>query len=89
MTVLILSHRYAFFLTGSAIVSIPNSTQSATIGAGKNGLVFAADTAAVSSTGHITAFLEDTILIQIPLRDGVAPKHTILHDGGCRGEDLA
>ena len=80
--------RYVMFLSGEAKVSVPNSTQCATIGAGKNGLVFAADTAALSAIGHVTAFTKQTVLIQIPVAGGVTPDHVVLYLGPCRGAEL-
>lgn len=76
------------FLSGEAEVSVPNSPQCATIGAGKNGLFFAADTAAVSTIGHVTAFTKETVLIQIPVAGGVTPDHVVLYSGPCRGAEL-
>ena len=76
------------FLSGEAEVSVPTSAQCATIGAGKNGLFFAADTAAVSAIGHVTAFTKETILIQIPVAGGVTPDHVVLYSGPCRGAEL-
>lgn len=55
---------------------------------GANGLFFAADTAAVSQFGHVTEFIEETILLQIPTADGIVPPHTILHPGACKGNEL-
>ena len=80
--------RYVMFLSGAAEVSVPGSSQHSFITSGLNGLFFAADTAAVSTTGHVTAFTELTILIQIPTAGGVVPAHRVLHSGPCRGEDL-
>ena len=57
------------------------------LSAGKNGL-FAADTAALSATGHITAFIEETVLVQISVEGGKGPEHRVLHEGGCRGKEL-
>jgi len=54
---------------------------------GMNGLFFAADTAAVSQFGHVTDFVEETILLQIPTAGGIVP-HTILHSGACKGNEL-
>lgn len=80
--------QYVMFLSGAAEVSVPGSPQQAFITSGLNGLFFAADTAAVSRSGHVTAFTELTILIQIPTAGGVVPAHRVLHSGACRGEDL-
>ena len=76
------------FLSGKATVPVPNSTQCANIGAGKNSLVFAADTAAVSAVGYVTAFTKQTVLIQIPVAGGVTPDHVVLYLGPCRGAEL-
>ncbi len=55
---------------------------------GMNGLFFAADTAAVSQFGHVTDFVEETILLQIPTAGGIVPPHSILHSGACKGNEL-
>ena len=80
--------RYVMFLSGKAEITVPNSTQRAIISAGKNGLFFAADTAAVSAVGHVTDFLKETVLIQIPVAGGLAPNHTMLYSGPCKGAEL-
>ena len=80
--------RYAVIVAGAAHIKIPNSTQEAFIHAGKNGLVFAADTAALSRVGHISIFTEETVLMQVPTAGGIVPPHTVLYNGPCRGKEL-
>lgn len=82
------SPKYAVFVSGAARITIPNSPQEAFVHAGKNGLVFAADTAALSRTGHTSIFFKETVLIQIPTAGGVVPPHKVLHLGPCRGKEL-
>ncbi|KAL8786474.1 MAG: hypothetical protein Q9213_002790 [Squamulea squamosa] len=81
--------QYVAFLSGKAVVSVPDSGQSATIQGGKDGLIIAADTANVSTKGHDTKYPseEQTIAIQIPTADGKTPAHTVLYAGPCRRKD--
>ena len=78
-------HRYVAFLSGEAVVTLPNSTQTATIYGGENGLIIAADTANVSTYGHITTYPSnrETHAIQIPTLYNEIPAHTVLHAGPC------
>ena len=76
------------FLSGAAEITVPGSSQHAFVTSFLNGLLLAADTAAVSKTGHVSAFTELTILLQIPTAGGVIPARRVLHSGACRGEDL-
>ena len=78
--------RYVFFFAGLAHVTLPNSTHEAWILGGKNGLIVAADTAAVSTLGHVTTYpsQEETMALQIPTAGGIVPPHTVLHEGACR-----
>lgn len=77
------------FIAGEAVVSVPESGQSATIKGGKDGLIIAADTADVSRKGHDTKYPseQETIGIQIPTADGKAPAHTVLYPGPCKKRD--
>ncbi|KAI4120562.1 MAG: hypothetical protein LQ338_006925 [Usnochroma carphineum] len=78
--------QYVAFIAGKAIVSTPETRQSAIINGGKAGLIIAADTADVSKQGHDTQYPteQQTIAIQIPTADGKVPEHTVLHPGPCR-----
>ena len=62
--------------------------QEAIFAAGKNGLFFANDTADLSTTGHGTFFTEETVLMQVPVADGIVPPYSVLYDGDCRGSEL-
>ena len=75
-------------MAGAARITVPNSAQEAFVHAGKNGLVFAADIAALSTTGHTSIFVKETVLMQIPTAGGVVPPHKVLHAGPCRGKEL-
>ena len=79
-----------FFFTGLAHITLPNSTHEAWIIGGKNGLIIAADTADVSKVGHISDYpsQEETMSLQIPIADGVAPPHEVLHEGACTGVEM-
>ena len=88
--VLTLSLRYVLFLSGLAHVTLPNSTQEAWIRGGKGGFVFAADTAAVSVSGHITDYpgSTETTLLQFPTAGGKVPEHRVLYGGACRESEI-
>ena len=86
---LILTHipsleRWVAFLSGLAHITLPNSTVDAYVPGGKNGFIFAADTAAVSANGHSTNYPSgsETIALQIPT-GGTIPQHNVLHSGPC------
>ena len=74
-------------------MTLPNTTESSTTSAwiqgGKYGLIVAVDTADVSRYGHITTYPSDsnTVSLQIPFAEGIAPEHTVIHDGPCGWED--
>lgn len=72
--------RYVAFLTGEAVITVPETGQSVTIKGGKDGLIIAADTADVSKEGHDTRYPsgEETIAVVIPIADGKVPEHTVL-----------
>jgi hypothetical protein len=83
------TQQWVVFLSGLAHVTLANSTEEAFIFGGKNGLIFAADTAAVSAKGHATNYpsKEETRAIQIPT-GGTIPNHTVLYSGPCKGQQL-
>ncbi len=76
-------------MAGEAVVSLPNSTQTATIQGGRYGLILAADTANASKLGHITKYpsMKETVAIQIPTANNEIPSHSVLHEGACRHEE--
>lgn len=55
---------------------------------GQNSLLIAVDTADVTEVGHVSEFLEETILMQIPFKDGVVPEHEVLYQEPCSGDEL-
>jgi len=77
------------FLAGEAHVTLANSSDQAFIFGGANGLIFAADTAAVSAKGHSTNYPSnsETIALQIPT-GGAIPDHNVLHSGPCTPAEL-
>ncbi|KAL8917456.1 MAG: hypothetical protein Q9208_007950 [Pyrenodesmia sp. 3 TL-2023] len=77
--------QWVAFTSGEAIISVPDSGEMAYIRGGKDGLIFVADTAAVSIKGHLTRYPGDreTTAIQIPTADGLIPPHKVLHRGPC------
>jgi hypothetical protein len=81
--------RWVVFLAGEAHVTLANSSDQAFIFGGANGLIFAADTAAVSAKGHSTNYPSnsETIALQIPT-GGTIPDHNVLHSGPCTPAEL-
>jgi len=74
------------FLTGLAHITLPSGKNEVYIKGGiKQGLVIDTDVAANSRDGHTTAYPSDkeTILMQIPIKDGIIPPHKVIHDGPC------
>ncbi|KAL9126660.1 MAG: hypothetical protein Q9175_007880 [Cornicularia normoerica] len=82
--------QWVAFISGLAVVSLPNSTHTATIHGGRNGFILATDTKNVSTLGHKTVYpsKEETVGIQIPTRDNEIPAHTVLHAGPCRTGEM-
>ena len=78
--------RFVAFTSGEAVVSIPGSASKAHIKGGRDGLIFAADTANVSTMGHLTQYLsgQETTALQIPTAGGGIPAHTVVHQGPCK-----
>lgn len=82
--------RWVVFLSGLAHITLPeDNTTSAYVSGGQFGLIFASDTANVSSTGHSTSYpgITETVALQIPTLDGEIPSHSILHTGPCIAND--
>jgi hypothetical protein len=81
-------HRWVIFLSGLAHITLPNSTDKASIQGGKHGTILALDTSDVSN-GHITDYPTDevTTAVQIPLEDGKIPGHVKLHNGSCTPQE--
>ena len=77
--------RWVAFIAGKVVISLPKSTQTATVPGGRHGLILAADTANVSTLGHITKYpsKQETVGIQIPTANNEVPPHTVLHEGAC------
>jgi hypothetical protein len=86
--------RYVAFLTGLAHVTLPNtpisSKTEAWVQGGKYGLILAVDTFTVSTLGHATEYPgdADTVALQIPLKDGIVPTHTVLYEGPCQWNEM-
>lgn len=72
-------------MSGQAFISLPNSSQTATVYGGKHGLIFAADTPDKSDIGHYTRYPteDNTVAFQLPTAGGVIPDHKVLHAGAC------
>ncbi|KAK2606193.1 hypothetical protein QQS21_003364 [Conoideocrella luteorostrata] len=77
--------QYVFFTTGMAHISLYKGKEEVTVPGGKHGLVIAADTADRSTHGHRTRYpgAENTISLEIPIRDPGNFKYKALHAGAC------
>ncbi|KAL8800034.1 MAG: hypothetical protein Q9200_007371, partial [Gallowayella weberi] len=73
--------QWVYFTSGSALISLPTSTDKATITGGANGLILAADIAAVSKLGHTTVYpsKDQTVGVTIPVAGNRVPEHKVLH----------
>lgn len=87
--------RFTAVLSGLIHITVPGSTLGPSasevwIQGGRNGLIIAADTPSQSQHGHFTVFPGDaaTVLVQIPMANGVIPDHDILHAGPCGWEEM-
>ncbi|EJD41218.1 hypothetical protein AURDEDRAFT_69101 [Auricularia subglabra TFB-10046 SS5] len=82
--------QWVVFLSGLAHITIPHKNETVYIIGGTNGLIFAADVADVSASGHVTAYPseETSRVLQIPTLDGRIPAHDVLHEGPCNLLDM-
>lgn len=82
---------WVIFLSGLAYITLPtNSSAGAYIPGGEYGVLFAADTAAVSARGHGTRYpgATETVALEMPTDDGAVPAHQVLHSGACTAADF-
>ncbi|CAN8101522.1 unnamed protein product [Discula destructiva] len=85
------ANQWVIFLSGLAYITLPaDKTTSVYVSGGQFGLIFAADTADVSGTGHSTAYpgMTETVALQIPTEDGEIPPHSVLHAGPCTAIEI-
>lgn len=72
--------------SGVALLTVPDDDQypGHLFSAGSAfGLLFAADTADFSRSGHDSWYITDVSFLQIPTKHGEIPKHEVLHIGPC------
>ncbi|KAI0118571.1 hypothetical protein F4776DRAFT_260169 [Hypoxylon sp. NC0597] len=83
-------NQWLIMLKGLGYITIPDDdTASAYITPGQ--VLFAADTADVSSKGHLSQFpgVTENIFVQIPTKDNQIPPHTVLYSGPCKPAESA
>ncbi|KAK4955275.1 hypothetical protein LTR10_007470 [Elasticomyces elasticus] len=83
--------QWVIVLSGSIKIYLQNQTDQADtvfVSGGKSGVLLAADTADISPIGHVTETVEETTMLFMSTANGTVPEHTVLHNGGCAGEDL-
>ncbi|MCJ1328447.1 hypothetical protein MMC10_005124 [Thelotrema lepadinum] len=73
---------YNIVLSGSLLLNISETGQSATIQGGAHGLILVTD---IAGTGHSAAIGPESpaVVMMMPIKDNVVPAHTVLHDGQC------
>ncbi|KAJ5605678.1 hypothetical protein N7510_008459 [Penicillium lagena] len=83
-------NQWVICLSGELRITLPNSTSSARISAGKNSALLALDTPDVSKLGHYTDYPSEdrSIGLEIPLGEAGVPKHRVLSEGACEGNEL-
>ncbi|KJZ73807.1 hypothetical protein HIM_04309 [Hirsutella minnesotensis 3608] len=83
--------QYVFFASGLAHITLPNGTDEAWVHGGKHGLIIAADTKEMSKHGHITRYpgKDNTVALQIPIKEGSDLKHKMLHKGACTEKEMS
>ncbi|PHH79482.1 hypothetical protein CDD80_4709 [Ophiocordyceps camponoti-rufipedis] len=82
---------FVLFVSGMAHITLPDGSDEVTIQGGKKGLILATDTADVSMQGHLTQFPsnENTVALQMPIKDPEKFRHTVLHSGGCHEVEMS
>ncbi|KAI1097475.1 hypothetical protein F4804DRAFT_339163 [Jackrogersella minutella] len=77
--------QWVILIKGLGLITVPGEDTQAYVTPGETGVVFAADTPDVSSTGHRSQYLgvTETIILQIPTRDNSVPPHEVLYSGSC------
>lgn len=81
LTTLLLT-RYNVVLSGTLLLSVNSTGQSAVIEGGAHGLFLVTDTAGIGHTATISPQAPSVVLM-LPIKDAVIPAHTVLHDGQC------
>ncbi|KAI4249799.1 MAG: hypothetical protein L6R40_000588 [Gallowayella cf. fulva] len=81
--------QWVYFTSGKAVISLPTSRDKATVEGGANGLILAADIAAVSKIGHTTVYpgKDQTVGVTIPIAGNKVPAHKVLHPGACTAKE--
>ncbi|KAI6365096.1 hypothetical protein MCOR25_005489 [Pyricularia grisea] len=83
---------WLFLLKGMFHFTLPgNDSTDAYLTAGEFGLLFAADTADVSVTGHASASLgnTETVFARMATEGGGLPNHRRVHMGACNATEMA
>lgn len=84
--------RWVVFTSGLAYITLPaNNASEAYVQGGEYGVIFAADTADVSTQGHRTQYpgTTETVALEMPTEDGEIPAHEVLHSGACTALESA
>ena len=87
-----MNHRWVFFVSGLAYITVPgHPNQTAYLSGGEFGLIFAADTNEVSSTGHRSQYPgnAETVALASPTENNTIPNHIILHMGPCEADEVS
>lgn len=70
-------------LSGLAHITIPATGEDLWVSPGPDSMIIAAD---IIGYGHVTDYpsKQETVALQIPFKNGVAPPHHVLNHGFCR-----
>ena len=74
--------RYNIVLSGTLLLGVNETNQSAVIEGGAHGLILVTD---IEGTGHSAGIGPDApaVVVMLPIKDDIVPAHTVLHDGQC------
>jgi hypothetical protein len=78
--------RYNVILSGTLLLNVNSTGQSAMIEGGAHGLILVTDTDPnIMGVGHSAATSPHapSVVLMLPIKDNVVPAHTVLHDGQC------
>ena len=74
--------RYNVVLSGTLLLNVTSTGETAVIKGGAHGLLLVTDT---SGEGHSAAISTHapSVVMMLPIKDDVVPAHTVLHGGQC------
>ena len=79
--------RYNVVLSGTLLLGVNSTGQSAVIEGGAHGLILVTDTMGIGHSAAISS-RAPSIALMLPIKDDVVPLHTVLHDGQCLDSEM-